>query len=869
MNVLKKCCYRSLKENRKRTFVTIVGIILATALLTAVACMVVSFRASMIAYEKAQNGDFHYLFSGVSSENLKYFQNNKNIEKIGLLEEVGYALLEGCQNPDKPYLYIQTADEEGFKAMSLRLAEGRLPENDRELVIGRHIITNGLVEYQVGDVVTFAIGNRVYDGMERAQESNFAYEEEKFVPLMEKTYTIVGIIERPNEHVEDRMAPGYSAFTCPGESESGRPFQVYATYTDWGLRHITLVTAGILGVPEEMYQRYYEGIAYTQEEAQQLQRVAQNVTENYWLLKWEVLIFSSNIMYTIYGMSAIAILVIVLTSIFCIRNSFTISLTEKMRLYGRLSSVGTTAGQQKKLVYYEAFFLGGIGIPLGVLCGVAASAVLVTAVVELVEVAVEITLVYAVSFPVILFGVVISAVTVFLSASKSARQAARISPINAIRSNEMVKLNHRGLHSPSWINRFFGIGGKVAYKNLKRARVKYRTTVISIVVSVAAFIGLSTFTRLLEYASLFYYDNKSYQLVVRMRDTEEYVKQAIWISNLEGVEADICRGRTIIADMKEIPFTEEYLEKYFTEYEGEEYGILVKSLGEKSYTEYCEKLGLSVEEAKEKGILLTEYELENVMNGKIYKEMVHIANYLPGDVITGKMGSSVEEGMETEVGMEVLLQTKERPMCLEDLSLDRIVMIVSDEWMDKWTLGREGHTIYIYLKCQDAGAIEQIIRNELETGHYTIVNYESEYQSDKSLYLVISIFLYGFITIVALIGVTNIFNTITTNMELRAPEFAMLKSIGMTGKEFQRMIWLEGLFYGGKALMIGIPLGMFISYCFYRALGQGMVIAFPFPTGGIVVSIVAVIILLYSIMRFSMAKINKKNVIETIRNENI
>ena len=101
MNVLKKCCYRSLKENRKRTAVTMVGVILATALITAVACMAESFRVSMIAYEKEEKGDFHFLFSGVPSEKLKFFENNRNVERIGLAEELGYAVLEDSRNEDK------------------------------------------------------------------------------------------------------------------------------------------------------------------------------------------------------------------------------------------------------------------------------------------------------------------------------------------------------------------------------------------------------------------------------------------------------------------------------------------------------------------------------------------------------------------------------------------------------------------------------------------------------------------------------------------------------------------------------------------------------------------------------------------------
>ena len=159
-NVLKRCCSRALKENPKRTAVTIVGIILATALITGVACIVVSFRASMIAYEKQQNGDWHYHFVGVGNEYLKYFENNTNIEKYGLLETLGYAPLEGSQNPDKPYLYLCAMEESVEDILGLTLSEGRMPENGTELVVGKHVRTNGLVDIKVGDVLTLQMGER-------------------------------------------------------------------------------------------------------------------------------------------------------------------------------------------------------------------------------------------------------------------------------------------------------------------------------------------------------------------------------------------------------------------------------------------------------------------------------------------------------------------------------------------------------------------------------------------------------------------------------------------------------------------------------------------------------------------------------------
>lgn len=130
------------------------------------------------------------------------------------------------------------------------------------------------------------------------------------------------------------------------------------------------------------------------------------------------------------------------------------------------------------------------------------------------------------------------------------------------------------------------------------------------------------------------------------------------------------------------------------------------------------------------------------------------------------------------------------------------------------------------------------------------------------------IFLYGFIAIVSLIGITNIFNTVTTGMELRGKEFAMLQSIGMTKKEFDKMIRLESVFYGSKALIIGVVSGTILSYVIFISAGESQ-LKYTLPLLAIVMSVIVVIILLLGIMKYSIAQIRKQNIIETIRNENI
>ncbi|MDE7352543.1 MAG: ABC transporter permease [Acetatifactor sp.] len=856
MNILKRCCFRSLRENKKRTTVTVIGVILASALITGVACLAVSFRASMIAYEAGVNGNFHYYFSGVSQKNLKYFQNNQNIADLCITEEIGYALLEGSGNPEKPYLYIRAMDRDGQDALALQLTDGRMPENDKELVISRHIQYNGLVDIGLGDVLTLQTGDRVSEGRRLNQMDPYSYEAETLEAGVQRTYTVVGIIERPNETVEGRMAPGYSVFTVPGKGGMTGEADIYASYTDWGIRHEDQVTAGILGVSMDLYKRYYgTGGSWTLEEEKQITSVARQVGRNQWLLKWEGFNISSGTLQMIYGLAGLALLVIILTAAVCIRNSFVISLTEKMKLYGRLASVGTTSKQQRRIIYYEAMFLGMTGIPLGVCGGVGATWILVQLVGGMVEDGIGIRLIFGVSIPAVCLAGLLSIIMIFFSALKPARQAARLSPISAIRANQTIN-SKRKRQCPRIILRLFGIGGKIAWQNLKCARVKYRTTVVSIMVSAAVFIGMSTFVQLLSISSKLYYEDVQYQLRISIEDDDSYEK-AERIAGLEGVQkADILRTGILKVDKSQIPFTNDYLELFSP---SEEVRVIVNALGEKGYADYCRQLGISVEEAQGQAIVLADYEEAIQQENKTYLYSGKIAFLREGTVLSAT---------DTDTQIRLLTQTSVRPMCLSHVNLYEIRLIVSDQWMDSHELSGKYDNVDVYLQCGDPGAMEAAVRG-MGLNQYFLQNLMSQYQSERSLHLVIAIFLYGFIIVVALIGITNIFNTVTTNMELRSPEFAMLRAVGMTEKEFERMIFLEGLFYGGGALLAGIPLGILISWGFHQALAQEIVVDFRLPWLGILGAAGAVAVLLFGIMHYSMKRIDRQNIVETIRNENI
>ena len=175
----------------------------------------------------------------------------------------------------------------------------------------------------------------------------------------------------------------------------------------------------------------------------------------------------------------------------------------------------------------------------------------------------------------------------------------------------------------------------------------------------------------------------------------------------------------------------------------------------------------------------------------------------------------------------------------------------------------------IYYKTDNSDKLQDEIEVQLNEMNYNLNNIDESFRQMNNLYTLIGIFLYGFIIVISLIGVTNIFNTITTNMELRKPEFAMLRSVGMTNREFNRMIRLESLFMGTRALVFGIPIGILLSYAIYHFLMEESGDPYKLPALAILIAVAAVFVLISLIMAYSMGKIKKQNTIETIRNENI
>ena len=862
MNILNKLTIKNLKLNKKRTIVTIIGIILSVALICAVASMVSSFRESLIRFEINRDGNFHYEFSNVDSKTLKEIKNNRNFEKIYISKNVGYLKLDNSKNEDKPYAYLIAMNKITMSNVSLNLIEGRFPSNDKEIVIPRHLKTNGRVDYKVGDTITLYLGDRVSDGYTLNQNNPYYKDEETFDIKDTKTFKIVGIIERPSTIIENYSSPGYTFITYLNDNNYSGEYNVYLRYTKEALKNRYEITAKLLNVDPIKYKKYMTDLNSLKEsEIDEIEKkiITTPHIMNGYLISLETMSLKDSTMKVLYILSTIVIIIIIVSSVFCIKNSFDISITEKTKQYGMFRSIGATSKQIKKNVLYEAFILGIIGIPLGILCGLLASWILIKVCnYYLYGTLNGLTLVFNTSLISILISILLGSITIYFSALKSARRASKLSPMVAIRNSEDIKIKSKKLRTPKYIKSLFGVGGVISYKNLKRNKKKYRTTVISIVVSVSVFIGLYYFMNMafsivdLEVGK----SDANIQLIIgdNGKDKENNLNKIEQIFNLDNIERISFQKRLLGEIIDKTLYTKEFNKLIGTN--GTK--ILIFAIGDSEYRTYVKSLGLNYSDVKNTGILIN--------NSFAYDEdskkdvEISVLNIKKNDKVDIKINNITHQIKISEV-------TKERPFGFSNIYSSGFI-IVSDEYLKE--LDSNFNYGWILIRSNNADLLQSNIEKILGDIDYNLDNTDKNYRIVKGVYTLMAIFLYGFITVITLIGITNIFNTITTNINLRRGEFAILKSVGMTSHEFNRLINLETIFYSLKSLLIGIPLGVGISYLIYIAFSEGSrEFQYEFPFGGVFISILAVFILVFIIMNYSIKKVNKQNIIEDIRNENI
>ena len=872
MNVMRSFTLKSLKRNKKRTIVTIIGVIISAAMLTAVSVFFSSFVSLIQRDTIASDGNWHAEIQGVLMQNVETITGNENLDSIVISRDLGYSVLEGSVNESKPYLLVRQYSENGYEQMSVKLLEGRLPQNNGEVVISETIDNSAGVSYSIGDTLDLSWGKRVNaagDDLSDSPGLNYIYNEdgtertldEMLVPQSEGQFTIVGIMTRPT--FEQSWSAGCGVLGYLDTSALSPSDKVDAFLT------MKTVSNDIFSEVESIANQAQAqgGVEFHNE-----------------LLRYYGVVSHDNVLTFLYAFAGIIVLVIMLASVSLIYNSFAISVSERSRQLGLLSSVGATKRQKRYSMYYEGFIIGLIGIPFGLLAGIGGMAVTLTAIQPLLDsffnVSEGMTLDLVVPLWSVGATIVLAAITIFVSVYVPARRASRITPIDAIRLSQDLRLSRRAVKTSGLTRALFGFEATVALKNLKRSRKKYRATIVSLTISIVLFLTVSMYASMTQSIYGVTEDGYNYDISVSYSNVSDTQQDS---TNESIASLDLVTGHTqTMRRGGNISISEDLLSESAKKVYGEiddssSFGADLVALDEESFRAYADSLGVSPQDfadtASPKAILINYGQSYYSMSDeKLTKISGDILNVQKGDELSFYTGP---EHRDDAAALTIGAITDERPMGTLIQSLTNVTLVVSEEVFHAVvsstnSLTPESLDSTIFVTTSDDQKLEKQLSqvlHALPSSSYYVYNIQSANRSQQSLNTFLGVFVYGFIILISLICIANIFNTVSTNIALRRREFAMLRSVGMTPGGFNRMVRFESVFYGLKALLFGLPVSVAISYLLYTMQQSVLISGFTLPWESYGFAVLMLLIIVFATMLYSTHKIKRENIIDALKDE--
>ncbi len=850
MSIMNKLTIKNLCLNKKRTIVTIIGIILSTALMVGIGLLFSSFQDLMIRDTISYNGRYEAKYNDVDliklndikNENFTYFYE----------KPIGFSRIESS-NEYKPYMYITSVNREYFD--ELKLIEGSFPSNENEIVISNHVITNGEINYKVGDSVTFTYGSRNVDGKITLNNSDYV-EGETLDITNESTYKIVGIVERSN--FESYSACGYMAFTLDVNNDKGN-VNLYVMFNK---------NKKIIKQSEELAK----GLGYDD-----------YISYNSALLALYGESTYGNIMSTMVSMMIIMLALVSIGCIIVIYNSFAISVMERKKEFGLLSSVGATRRQLSHTVFFEAVIVGIIGIVLGIVGAYIGIGCVVLVINNLISDILEYKL-YLVTNPLfIIIPVVFMILVIGVSAFLPSRRASKVSPIEAIRQNDDIKINKKKIRTSKLINKLFGVEGEIALKNIKRNKKKYRVTIVSLFISIVLFISFSSYMNytLNTASSIMGEVPYDYQISYFGDDTnndKEALDKINEIVKSSDVKEYVSYGVSNLSIIGNYTYSDEYLDFYKSAYGDDGIKALnnlkyqyisIFILDDNSYNKYKKLIGLD----KDSVILLNKFRGVSYGNNKRVNYNIPVINNGNINIKICNFDDNVEDEDTTKYcnkNIDNIFVTNKTFDLIEEFSYVTDFKLIVNKKLYDSMFGVDTDYIQFNILSDNTNNIDKLTK---ELDKYSNVNYtniKEAMRQANNMILVVKILMYGFISLVTLIGVTSVFNTISTSMALRKREFAVLRSIGLTNRGFNKILFFESLFFGMKSLLFAIPVSIGVTILIHYSLADMMSIStIIIPWKYIIISIVSVFVIVLLTMMYSTSKIKKHNIIEQIREENI
>lgn len=876
MRVLTTCTVRALRKNPVRTAVTVVGIALACALIFAVATSAQSLYSYVVQTEVARNGAYNAMALGATARQAADAATADGVTQTASLQRQGFALVNEATTIN-PYVCIEALEPgEGpasafARLVSLVLTEGRMPQTPDEVLLPASLRASGLVEAEVGETVSFEVGHRVsnaagapMDASDLCYPDADGFLDERLEDVRTRTFTVVGFydenyaLSRGANIDSGVMAAGVPAITVaecgPAQAAAAGEegdWQVYFAVND-------PANAGTI--------------------ARQAAGDDAQIVVNRYINRITSFSLDIGAYQTLMALVAVVTAVVVVASVMFVRNSFAISVSERTRQFGLLSSIGATRRQLRGMVMREAVILACVGIPLGLVVGYLGTAAVLAVCSDLivswasgtlgsVPGGVAVRVVATVEDA--LVSALLAFLTVVASAWGPAWRASRMSAMDAIRSARDVKMPRGVRRSGRLAGRLLGIEGSIAAKSYRRAAKPRRATVAALVtgsVLVTTSLLLGTYIDAFFYAAApdatrqtydltyFFYDSSISGEEGKKATSEQACQRIAAADGVDGAVYMLHGGVRAYLDPASGALSAWGADELGTDGGDGPVYVDVAFVEDAPFEAFLEQAGIDMGQLAGRAVAVNvlqansgRYEVGRPFSGApfSFEAVTEVGvdsplNDAGGVAVTGGSAWIDEAGFEHVINdyeagehslgsIEVGAITDQIPWWMGTPSTPRVVLPLSAaaqvdpalaDAAQRPDLRNFAWNVLVY--GDDPAAAEAGIRavlGALGLSDTRLYNMTASTQSMVALFQTARVFTLAFAAIVALIAVTGAFNTMYTCVGLRRREFAVLRSVGMTRRGLAKMMVCECGVYAVRVFLWAAPLCCLISYGLYRAIG--------------------------------------------------
>lgn len=885
MSITKKLALRHLKQNKTRSVLTVLGITISVVMLTVIFTCATSFAHYYGERAINTNGNWHFFVKTDYESAKKYLLSDSSLKDIGFekdlsSEEQSYKIYSDKTN------YLRTGtiyqgDAQYIKDTVTCKYDGALPKSDNEIMVEQSLIKNNGLELKIGDEIKIAVGSRLKGDFVILPVMGDYQFGERFEKEKDETFKVVGILHNNEPTERGAIIRGMSDLKSKNLVAYGK------------IKKITPFSyIKINGI--------YDKFGFTKKKR------AFNVGENTGFLNSR-LAFSidKNDLPQVLKLTAIGIVVfavIFVSSFAMIYNSFALSVGEQIKYLGMLSSVGATRKQKKKTLYFEGAILGGIGIILGIVLGLLTTFISQSAMNAKIMTIMEgyndnIKYSTHISLWVLCLIVILAALTVFVSIISPVQKAARITAIDAIRKTDEIKRKGK-IRTPFIITKLFGFEGDIAFKNLRRNGRKSRTIIACICICAVLFLSCNYFCEIFKEASnldyelpyqlTFQYSAESKAQLEKARNylkTNKRVKRfySIWEAWYSILRGDINPyDNSRLYDMSfqnESIFVDKY--KFIAT---QDITYTAHLLDDEDFNALCKKNGIDYKKyysPDKDGSIKT-----IVINGIDRNDEPIFNNNLLGKTIgcydidsekTERENKLDENGNQVyfyyKTGCtsiykfcDFIKYDKDNPIC--NLDSSGVAFYAPKCVYDKYSDDDSFYFDY-GIETDEPYKVEKELKdylseNEAEGDVYNNYNWMMK---EKSIISAVQFLSYAFILLITLITVFNIINTMTAQIAGRKKELAMLKSVGMTPKEFKKTLIFESMFYGLFGLLFGVPLSLVINRVVGYIISKDNPIPFSVNIWLYLIACVAVFVIIGLTMIYSLKLIKNNSIIDSLKDD--